>query len=65
MFKLRSIKTKLAIFFGSLIFLICTGFGVTTYFASSNALTESIKESLTQLAYKSADVSFRQGSKQN
>jgi len=56
MFKLRSIKTKLAIFFGSLIFLICTGFGVTTYFASSNALTESIKESLTQLAYKSADV---------
>ncbi|MHB8061926.1 MAG: methyl-accepting chemotaxis protein [Ruminiclostridium sp.] len=56
MLKLKSIKTKLSFFFGGLLFLICVGLGVITYIASSNALSSSIDESLSQLANTGAKV---------
>lgn len=56
MLKLKSIKTKLAFFFGGLMFVICIGLGVITYVASSNALSSTIDESLSQLAESGAKV---------
>jgi len=56
MLKLKSIKTKLSFFFGGLMFLICIGLGVITYIVSSNALSSSIDESLSQLANAGAKV---------
>lgn len=56
MLKLKSIKTKLSFFFGGLIFVICIGLGIITYIASDNALSASVDESLSQMAYESAKV---------
>jgi len=54
--QLKSIKAKLSVFFGGLLFLICVGLGVVAYMASTNALSSSIDESLSQLAEKSGQV---------
>ncbi len=54
--KLKSIKTKLILFFGVLIFIICAGLGVISYQASSSAISKSIDESLTQIAKEAAQV---------
>lgn len=54
--KTRSIKTKLAISFGLLVIIICGGLGILTYYSASSAMSNSISESLTQLASKSADL---------
>jgi methyl-accepting chemotaxis protein len=56
MLKLKSIKTKLSFFFGGLLFLICVGLSIITYITSSNALSSSIDESLSQLADTGAKV---------
>lgn len=54
MFQLKSIKTKLSLFFGVLIFFICLGLGSVSYITSRNALSESINESISQMARESA-----------
>lgn len=56
MLKLKSIKTKLSFLFGGLLFVICIGIGIITYIVSSNALSASIDESLSQLADTGAKV---------
>ncbi|MDU5079657.1 methyl-accepting chemotaxis protein [Tissierella carlieri] len=54
--KLKSIKTKLSLFYGVLLLVICMGFGVVSYIASSKALSTSIDESLSQLAIQNAEI---------
>ncbi|WP_201260062.1 methyl-accepting chemotaxis protein [Tissierella sp. P1] len=54
--KLKSIKTKLSLFYGVLLLVICMGFGVVSYIASSKALSISIDESLSQLAIQNAEI---------
>ena len=54
MLQLKSIRTKLSLFFGVLVFLICLGLGVVSYIASSNALSNNIDESISQMAKESA-----------
>jgi len=54
--QLKSIKAKLSVFFGGLLFLICVGLGVVAYMASTNALSSSIDESLSQLAEEAGQV---------
>lgn len=56
MLQLKSIKAKLSLFFGGLLVLICLGLGTVSYIASTNALSSSIDESLSQLAKESAKV---------
>lgn len=54
--KLKSIKTKLSLFYGVLLLVICMGFGVVSYIVSSKALSTSIDESLSQLAIQNAEI---------
>lgn len=56
--KLRSIKTKLILFFGVLIFFICAGLGILSYLTSTNSLRESIDESLSGIAKQGANVVY-------
>jgi methyl-accepting chemotaxis protein len=52
----KSIKTKLSLFFGALLLIICAGLGVVSYMASANDLSSSIDESLSQLAKEASKV---------
>ncbi len=54
MMQFKSIKTKLTLFFGLLVFFVCLGLGVVSYLASSRALSNSINESLTEVAEEGA-----------
>lgn len=56
MLKLKSIKTKLSLYYGALLLIICIGFGVISYIASSNAILASINESLGQIAEEDAKI---------
>jgi methyl-accepting chemotaxis protein len=56
MFRFKSIKAKMSVAFGALIFIVCLGLGVVAYIASSNAITSSTNESITQLANEAAKV---------
>ncbi|SHJ40071.1 methyl-accepting chemotaxis protein [Lutispora thermophila] len=54
--KLTSIKTKLILTFGVLLFFVCLGLGVISYVASTTALSDNIDKSLSQLAKEAAKV---------
>lgn len=56
MIKLKSIKTKLILYFGLLIFALCIGLGGIAYYISSDALSSKIDESLMLVTQESADV---------
>lgn len=56
MFRMKSIKTKLALIFGILLFAICAGLGVIAYITSADALSSNIDESLSQIARDNAEV---------
>lgn len=56
MLKLKSIKIKLTVFFGVLIFSLCAGLGLVAYRVSSEALAEKIDESIVQLADAGAKI---------
>lgn len=53
---IRSIKTKLILFFGLLVVAICGGLGILSYISASSAMSDNITESLKQLADKSSDL---------
>lgn len=48
--KFKSIKIKLSLFFGILIFFICAGLGVVSLKVASDALSTNIDESISQMA---------------
>ncbi|SHI84206.1 methyl-accepting chemotaxis sensory transducer with Cache sensor [Lutispora thermophila DSM 19022] len=52
----KSIKTKLLLFFGVLLLFTCIGFGVIANRKSTAALSDSINESLQQLAREAVKV---------
>lgn len=54
--KLRSIKTRLILTFGVLLFFVCLGLGLISYLAASSALSDNIEESLVQLSKEAAKV---------
>lgn len=56
MLKLKSIKTKLVLFFGVLLLIICVGLGVAADMVSTGALSSTIDESLTQMSKEAAKV---------
>lgn len=56
MLQLKSIKTKLSLSFGGLLLIICAGLGIVSYIASSNALTSSINESLSQMSKEASMI---------
>lgn len=56
MLQLKSIKAKLSLSFGILLFVICIGLGIVSYMISYGALTSNIEESLSRLAKESAKV---------
>lgn len=51
---IKSIKTMLSLFFGTLVFILCLGLGVVSYIASTNILSNNIDESITQMAKESS-----------
>ncbi|WP_411680168.1 methyl-accepting chemotaxis protein [Clostridium thailandense] len=52
--KFKSIKTKMAISFGVLILIICTGLGTVSFIEFYNTLASNASESLLQMAQQSA-----------
>ena len=54
MLHMKSIKTKLSLLFGLLVFFICFGLGVVSYVVSSDALSSNIDESISQMAKESS-----------
>lgn len=51
---MKSIKTKLLLFLGAMIAVVCIAFGIITYVNSSNALESSIKKTLSKIAEQAA-----------
>lgn len=51
---MKSIKTKLIIFFGMLLLVICIGLGVISYAIASRALISNVNEKLPQMAQQSS-----------
>ncbi len=54
MLRFKSIRTKLSLFFGILVFFICAGLGVISYITASQLLSSNINESITQMARESS-----------
>ncbi|TCU75507.1 methyl-accepting chemotaxis sensory transducer with Cache sensor [Tissierella praeacuta] len=54
--KLKSIKTKLTLSYGVLLFVVCIGLGLISYKTASKVLAKSINESLYQMAKEDAKV---------
>jgi len=52
----KKIKTKLTVVFGTLMLVCCVGLAFVAFSESRNALSSSINESLTQLAYWAANT---------
>lgn len=48
--RFKSIRTKLSLFFGILVFVICGGLGFISYINSTQILSDNINESITQMA---------------
>ena len=56
MLTFKSIRTKLILLFGILIFSICIGLGAIAYFISSDALSSNIDESLMEVTHEASEV---------
>lgn len=54
--QLKSIKAKLILFFGGLLIFICAGLGIISYMAASNAISDTIDESITKIAKEAGMV---------
>jgi len=52
--RLKSIKTKLSLIFGGMSLVICVGLGAISLIEASNALSSSIDESLSQIAFEAS-----------
>lgn len=53
---MKSIKTKLVVFMGILLIVVCTGLGISSYITSSRALISNVEEVLPQVAQEAARV---------
>lgn len=53
---MKSIKTKMVIFIGTIIFLVCSGLGVSSYLNAAKAITSQARASLMDLAHQGADT---------
>lgn len=53
---MKSIKTKLSVYFGILIVCVCLAFGAISYYTSNNALSNNAKEMLSNLSLEAARV---------
>jgi len=53
---MKSIKTKMIIFIGTLLLFICAGSGIGSYMDSTDAIKSQTDQALTELAHQGADV---------
>ena len=53
---MKSIKTKLILFFSMVLIIVCGGLGAVSYITSSNALINNVKETLPQMAGQAAKI---------
>ena len=53
---MKSLKTKMMIYLGCLLLIVCIGFGIVANITSSDALLSNVKDSLPQLANQIAKV---------
>ncbi|MFT8352623.1 methyl-accepting chemotaxis protein [Clostridium saccharoperbutylacetonicum] len=53
---MRSIKTKLSVYFGMLIIGICLALGIIAYYTANSALTNNAKEMLASTSIQAANV---------
>ena len=51
---MKSIKTKLIMYFGALLLVVCIGLGLVSYIISSKALISNVNEELPEMAQQSA-----------
>lgn len=51
---MKSIKTKLMVFMGVLLVVVCSGLGIISYYVSSNALIKNVNDILPRMAQESA-----------
>jgi methyl-accepting chemotaxis protein len=56
MFQFKSIKAKLSLIFAGLLCLVCIGLGVTSYYVSKQALTDSVDSSILSSTTQAANV---------
>lgn len=56
MLRIKSLKTKLALFFGILILVVCVGLGIIAYLESSKMQIEYINDTLPQMAREAAEI---------
>ncbi|HHV64849.1 MAG TPA: methyl-accepting chemotaxis protein [Peptococcaceae bacterium] len=54
--KFKSITTKITLFFGIIMVVICLGLGLSAFFSARNALQESIDENLLEIANTDAKI---------
>lgn len=53
---MKSIKTRLLIFIGVILILVCTGLGLTAYITASNAISAQTNEALIELAQQGGNT---------
>ena len=53
---MRSIKTKLSVYFGGLIICVCLALGAISYYTSNQALENNAREMLANISSESARV---------
>lgn len=53
---MRSIRTRMMVFFGVILLAICTCLGVVSYITASKALVNNVEETLPQMAVQAAKV---------
>ena len=53
---MRSIKTKLSVYFGALIICVCLALGTIAYYTASYALSTNVKEMLSSTSLQSANI---------
>lgn len=53
---MRSIKTKLSVYFGALIICVCLALGSIAYYTASYALSSNAKEMLSSTSMQAASI---------
>ena len=51
---MKSIKTKMIVYLGTVILIICVGLGIISYITSNNALVSNVNTTLPEIAIQTA-----------
>lgn len=53
---MKSLKSKIVVLFSFLLLVVCAGFGISSYYSSSNAMVDQVNGALPQMATQTAAV---------